>query len=73
MPRAKRYFLPGHIWHITNRCHQKDFLQKFSKDRQRWWHWLFEANKRFGLCACWRDSLRFRMLRYRTASGVPDL
>ena len=50
MPRANRYFLPGHVWHITHRCHQKDFLLKFSKDRQRWRHWLFEAKKRFGLC-----------------------
>jgi hypothetical protein len=20
MPRANRYFLPGHVWHITHRC-----------------------------------------------------
>ncbi len=50
MPRANRYFLPGHVWHITHRCHKKDFLLKFSKDRQRWRYWLFEARKRFGLC-----------------------
>ncbi|MES0328000.1 MAG: transposase [Gammaproteobacteria bacterium] len=50
MPRANRHFLPGHVWHITHRCHQKDFLLKFSKDRQRWRYWLFEAKKRFGLC-----------------------
>jgi hypothetical protein len=23
MPRANRHFLPGHIWHITHRCHRK--------------------------------------------------
>lgn len=28
MPRAHRYILPGHIWHITRRCHQKEFLLK---------------------------------------------
>jgi len=50
MPRANRYFIPGHIWHITHRCHQKEFLLKFSKDRQRWRYWLFEARKRYGLC-----------------------
>ena len=50
MPRANRYFLPGYVWHITHRCHQQDFLLKFSKDRQRWRYWLFEAKKRFGLC-----------------------
>ena len=36
MPRANRYFLPGHVWHITHRCHKKEFLLKFSKDRKRW-------------------------------------
>ena len=49
MPRANRYFLPGHVWHITHRCHQKSFLLKFSKDRKRWVHWLFESRKRYGL------------------------
>jgi len=50
MPRANRYFLPGHVWHITHRCHKKEFLLKFAKDRNRWRHLLFEARKRFGLC-----------------------
>ena len=50
MPRANRYFIPGHIWHITHRCHQKEFLLKFVKDRQCWRYWLFEARKRYGLC-----------------------
>ncbi len=50
MPRANRHFLPGHAWHITHRCHKKDFLLKFSKDRARWRHWLFQAKKRYGLC-----------------------
>lgn len=50
MPRAHRYFLPGYIWHITHRCHKKEFLLKFAKDRRRWLHWLFEARKRYGLC-----------------------
>ncbi len=50
MPRANRHFLPNQVWHITHRCHQKDFLLKFSKDRKHWLHWLFEAKKRYGLC-----------------------
>ncbi len=50
MPRANRYYLPGHVWHITHRCHQKEFLLKFVRDRERWLAWLFEAKKRFGLC-----------------------
>jgi REP element-mobilizing transposase RayT len=33
----------------TSRCHKKEFLLKFAKDRRRWMYWLFEAKKRFGL------------------------
>jgi len=50
MPRANRYFLPGYVWHITHRCHKKEFLLKFHKDRVHWIRWLFEAKKRYGLC-----------------------
>lgn len=49
MPRANRHFLPGHIWHITHRCHRKSFLLKFARDRQSYLRWIFEAKKRFGL------------------------
>ena len=50
MPRASRHFLPGHVWHITHRCHRKQFLLKFVRDRRRWVHWLYKARKRFDLC-----------------------
>lgn len=50
MPRANRYFLPGHVWHITHRCHQSQFLLKFARDRRCWRFWLFQARKRYGLC-----------------------
>lgn len=49
MPRANRIFLPGHAWHITHRCHQREFLLKFAEDRRRWRYWLFEATKRYSL------------------------
>ena len=49
MPRANRHFLPGYIWHITHRCHRKNFLLKFARDRRSYLGWLFEAKKRFGL------------------------
>ncbi len=49
MPRAHRYFLPGHIWHITHRCHKQEFLLKFAKDRECWRFWLYQARKRYGL------------------------
>src|SRR5262245_20187177 len=33
MPRANRYILPGYIYHVTHRCHDRQFLLKFAKDR----------------------------------------
>jgi putative transposase len=49
MARAKRHYIPGQIWHITHRCHKREFLLKFSKDQRRWLQWLFEAKRRYGL------------------------
>jgi REP element-mobilizing transposase RayT len=47
MARANRHY--GNVWHITHRCHKKEFLLKFGRDRRRWIEWLFEARKRYGL------------------------
>jgi putative transposase len=47
MARAKRHYLPGYIWHITHRCHKKEFLLKFPRDRRRWIEWLYQAKKRY--------------------------
>src|SRR4030042_5927310 len=49
MPRASRHYIPGYVWHITHRCHKKEFLLKFARDRRRYLQWLFEARKRYGL------------------------
>ena len=49
MARANRHYIPGCVWHITHRCHKKEFLLKFSRDRNRWVQWLYEARKRYGL------------------------
>jgi len=49
MARAKRHYIQGQIWHITHRCHKREFLLKFSKDRRRWLQWLYEARRRYGL------------------------
>jgi REP-associated tyrosine transposase len=50
MPRAHRHYLPGQIWHLTHRCHERQFLLQFPRDRQAWRGWLYEARKRLGLC-----------------------
>jgi len=49
MPRANRHYIPGYVWHITHRCHKREFLLKFARDRRRYLQWLFEARKRYGL------------------------
>jgi len=49
MARAKRHFIPGYIWHITHRCHKREFLLKFSRDRHRYLQWLYQARKRYDL------------------------
>lgn len=50
MPRANRVFVPGHVWHLTQRCHGKAFLLRAREDRRRWLWWLFEARRRYDLC-----------------------
>ena len=50
MPRANRYFLPGYVWHITQRCHDRNFLLKAVRDRDVWRRCLYEARKRYRLC-----------------------
>ncbi len=49
MPRANRHFIAGQVWHITQRCHQKQFLLRFQTDRRRWLYWLYQARRRYGL------------------------
>lgn len=49
MPRANRVFGQHGVWHITHRCHNKEFLLKFARDRRLWRSWLYEARCRYGL------------------------
>jgi putative transposase len=50
MPRASRVYEPGQVFHITHRCHKREFLLKFKQDRERYRYWLYEARKRYGFC-----------------------
>ncbi|HNP34220.1 MAG TPA: transposase [Woeseiaceae bacterium] len=50
MPRAHRHYSPGLVWHITHRCHQREYLLRLLRDRKRWRHWLYVAQRRHGLC-----------------------
>ena len=47
MARAKRHYIHGYARHITHRCHKREFLLKFPRDRRRWIEWSFQAKKRY--------------------------
>jgi putative transposase len=49
MARAHRHFIPGQVWHLTHRCHKREFLLRFARDRERWLQWLYQAKRRYGL------------------------
>jgi len=47
MPRANRYFVSGQVYHLTHRCHDRQFLLKFARDRNAYRMKLREALCRF--------------------------
>ena len=49
MPRANRYFIPGQVYHLTHRCHDRRFLLKFARDRNAYRMQLRKAVAQFEL------------------------
>jgi putative transposase len=47
MPRANRYIVPGFDYHLTHRCHDRQFLLKFALDRH-----LYRIRLRQALLDC---------------------
>jgi len=47
MPRANRYVVPGQIYHLTHRCHDRSFLLKFARDRTAYRQKLWEGLRQF--------------------------
>jgi len=47
MPRRKRGFIDYACYHITHRCHEREFLFKFSKYRDLYVRELLETKQRF--------------------------
>lgn len=43
MPRAHRYFVPGKIYHLTHRCHNRAFLFRCVRDRDGYRHALWSS------------------------------
>ena len=51
MPRANRYIVPGAIYHVTQRCHDRAFLFRFAKDRDVYRTMLRERLARYPVTA----------------------
>ena len=49
MPRGNRYFVPGQIYHLTHRCHNRQFLLRFAHDKNAYRKKLREAVSEFEL------------------------
>lgn len=49
MPRARLYLIPGYVWHLTHRCHDRQFLLRFDLDKRNWMDLMFQAIQRYGL------------------------
>jgi len=55
MPRASDYLLQGYTYHLTQRCHNQQFLLRFARDRDVYREWLREGIARhrvpvYGFC-----------------------
>ncbi len=69
MARAKRHYILGHVWHITRRCHKREFLLKFPRDRRRWIEWLYQAKKRYSGLSVLNDN---EIQNLRKRKGIID-
>ena len=49
MPRARLFLIPGYVWHLTHRCHNRAFLLRFARDRKAWMDWVYRAKVKYGL------------------------
>jgi REP-associated tyrosine transposase len=43
VPRSNRYILPGHVYHLTHRCHDRQFLLRFAVHRNAYRERLRQA------------------------------
>ena len=55
MPRASKYLVEGYTYHVTHRCHNRDFHLRFARDR----NWLREGIRRHS----WEPSCGSRVVR----------
>ncbi len=49
MPRTKRFLLPGHIYHLTHRCHNGSFFLRSNNIRDQYRLRLWQAIRKFSI------------------------
>ncbi len=49
MPRRRRHWEEQVCYHVTHRCHDREFRFRFAKYREMYRKYLFEATKRFNI------------------------
>lgn len=49
MPKAVRYFVRGHCYHLTHRCHDRKYLLRFAKDRHAYREILRQCSREYGV------------------------
>ena len=49
MPRASEYLQEGYTYHLTQRCHNREFLLRFVRDRDAYREWFREGVARHGV------------------------
>lgn len=47
MARPQRYLIPGYIYHLTHRCHDRAFLLRFARDCKVYREWLRDGAARY--------------------------
>jgi putative transposase len=50
VPRANRYFVPGKIYHLTHRCHDRELLFRFARDRDAYRQALWRSVRQAQVC-----------------------
>ena len=76
MPRANRYMLPGRSYHLTHRCHNRQFLFCFARDRDEYRRRLRKAVREFEvslLTYCETSNHTHLLLRARDPARVSGL
>lgn len=75
MPRGNRYHIPGHTYHLTHRCHNRQRLFRFASDRDRYRIMLWESLKdaeAWLLAYCITSNHVHLLARAECSDGIAD-